>query len=96
MSQTSFWNWLQKLLRLNCLLHGALSVFNDTALHNHLEAHLDEELCTHLKHHEVHKDKVFKTWITLVCLFDEAGAVETKRHHELIEEMLGLRLNIKT
>jgi len=87
-SQTSFWNWSQQLLKLNCLLHGTASVFDDAALHNHLEAHLDKELCAHLKHNETCKDKVLKTWIASMCLIDEARAVETKRHCELIEEML--------
>ena len=87
-SKTSFWNWSQQLLKLNCLLHGTTSVFNDAALHNHLEAHLDEELCAHLKHNKAHKDKVLKTWIASVYLINEAHTVETKRHCELIEETL--------
>jgi len=44
-SKSSFWNWSQQLLKLNCLLRGTPSVFDDAALRNHLEAHLDEELC---------------------------------------------------
>ena len=88
LSKVSFWNWSQQLLKLNCLLHGTASVFDDTALHNHLEAHLDEELCVCLKHNEARKDKILKTWIASVRLIDEAHAVETKRHHELIEETL--------
>ena len=43
-SKVSFWNWSQQLLKLNCLLRGTASVFDDAALRNHLEAHLDEEL----------------------------------------------------
>jgi len=86
-SKSLFWNWSQQLLKLNCLLHGTASAFDDTALHNHLKAHLDEELCTHFKHNEAHKDKVLKMWITYIHLIDEAHAVETKWHHELIEEM---------
>jgi hypothetical protein len=87
-SQTSFWNWLQKLLKLNCLLCGTALVFDDAALRNHLEAHLDEELRAQLKHSEAHKDKVLKTWIASVRLIDEARAVDTKRHRKLIEETL--------
>jgi hypothetical protein len=60
-SQSSFWNWSQQLLKLNCLLHGTTSVFNDAAFRNHLEAHLDEELRARLKHNEAHKDKVLKS-----------------------------------
>jgi len=57
-------------------------------LHNHLEAHLDEELCARLKHNKVCKDKVLKTWINSICLINKAHAVETKWHHELIKETL--------
>ena len=71
-SKSSFWNWSQQLLKLNCLLRGMASVVDDTALCNHLEAHLDEELRAHLKHNEAHKDKVLKTWIASVRLIDEA------------------------
>jgi len=85
-SKSSFWNWSQQLLKLNCLLRSTTPVFDNATLHNHLEAHLDEELHTCLKHDEAYKDKVLKSWITSVCLIDEAHAVETKRHHELIEE----------
>jgi hypothetical protein len=98
-SQTSFWNWSQKLLKLNCLLRGTASVFDDAALRNHLEAHLDEELHARLKHNKARKDKVLKTWIASVRLIDEARAVETKRHRELIEETLdhqAKRQNTKT
>jgi len=87
-SKVSFWNWSQQLLKLNCLLHGTPSVFDHATLHNHLEAHLNEELRACLKHNEAHKDKVLKTWINSICLIDEAHAVETKRHCELIEETL--------
>jgi len=87
-SKSSFWNWSQQLLKLNCLLHGTTSVFDDATLHNHLEAHLHDELCTCLKHNEAHKDKVLKTWITSVHLINKAHAVETKRHCELIKETL--------
>ena len=87
-SKTSFWNWSQKLLKLNCLLRRTTSVFEDTALRNHLEAHLDDELRARLKHNEVRKEKVLKTWIAAVRLIDEARTVETKRHRELIEETL--------
>ena len=87
-SKSSFWNWSQQLLRLNCLLRGTPSIFDDAALCNHLEAHLDEELRACLKHNEAQKDKVLKSWITSVCLIDKAQAVETKQHCELIEEML--------
>lgn len=31
-SKLSFWNWSQQLLKLNCLLCGTPSVFDDTAL----------------------------------------------------------------
>jgi hypothetical protein len=87
-SKVSFWNWSQQLLSLNCLLRGTASVFNNAALRNHLEAHLNEELRVRLKHNEACKDKVLKTWIASIRLIDEALAVETKRHRELIEETL--------
>lgn len=87
-SKTLFWNWLQKLLKLNCLLRGTTSIFDDAMFHNHLEAHLDDELWALLKHNEVHKDKVLKTWIASVHLIDEACSVEMKWHCELIEETL--------
>jgi len=77
-SKTSFWNWSQQLLKLNCLLCGTSSVFDNAALCNHLEVHLDEELHARLKHNEVWKDKVLKTWINSVHLIDEVHAVETK------------------
>jgi len=98
-SKSSFWNWSQQLLKLNCLLRGTPSVFDDAALRNHLEAHLDEELRARLKHNEARKDKVLKSWIASVRLIDEARAVETKRHRELIEETLdrqAKRQNTKT
>jgi hypothetical protein len=98
-SKSSFWNWSQQLLKLNCLLRGTSSVFDDAALRNHLEAHLDEELRARLKHNEARKDKVLKTWIASVRLIDEARTVETKRHRELIEETLdrqAKRQNTKT
>ena len=98
-SKSSFWNWSQQLLKLNCLLRGTVSVFDDAALRNHLEAHLDEELRAGLKHSEARKDKVLKTWIASVRLIDEARAVENKRHRELIEETLdrqAKRQNTKT
>jgi len=77
-SKVSFWNWSQQLLKLNCLLRGTPSVFDDTVLRNHLEAHLNEELCAHLKHNEACKDKVLKTWINSIHLINKACAVETK------------------
>jgi len=86
--KTSFWNWSQKLLKLNCLLCGTPSVFDDAAIHNYLKAHLDEELWACLKHNEAHKDKVLKSWIMSVHLIDEACTVKMKRHCELIEETL--------
>lgn len=98
-SKTSFWNWSQQLLKLNCLLRGTSSEFDDAALRNHLEAHLDEELRNRLKHNEARKDKVLKTWINSVRLLDEARAVETKRQRELIEETIdrqAKRQNTKT
>jgi hypothetical protein len=87
-SQSLFWNWSQQLLKLNCLLRGTDSVFDDAALRNHLDADLDEELHTQLKHNEARKDKVLKSWIAAVHLINEAHTVETKRHCELIEETL--------
>ncbi|EDR15393.1 uncharacterized protein LACBIDRAFT_321191 [Laccaria bicolor S238N-H82] len=90
-SKTSFWNWSQKLLKLNCLLRGMPSAFDEAALRNHLEAHLDDELKAKVRHSDAHKDKVFKTWVIAVRLLDEARALETKRQHELIEETLTQR-----
>jgi len=34
-SKTSFWNWSQKLLKLNCLLRGTPSIFDDATIRNH-------------------------------------------------------------
>ena len=87
-SKTSFWNWSQNLLKLNCLLWGMSSVFDEPTLCNHLEAHLDDKLKVKVRHSEARKDKVFKTWVTAVHLLDEARAVKTKHQRELIEEML--------
>ena len=87
-SKLSFWNWSQKLLKLNCLLHGTPSVFDNATIHYHLEAHLDDKLKAKLRHHKARKDKNLKTWILAVHLLDEARAVETKHQHELIEKTL--------
>lgn len=87
-SGTSFWNWSQQLLKLNCLLHGTSSAFDEPTLCNHLEVHLDDELKAKVRHSEAHKDKVFKTWVTAVHLLDKAHTVETKRQCELIKETL--------
>ena len=87
-SGTSFWNWSQQLLKLNCLLRRTPSVFDDPTLRNHLEAHLDNELKAKLRHSKACKDKVLKSWVVSVHLLDEARAVETKRQCELIEETL--------
>ena len=87
-SGTSFWNWSQQLLKLNCLLHGTPSVFDDPTLCNNLEAHLDNELKAKLRHSEACKDKVLKSWVVSVRLLNEARAVETKHQCELIEETL--------
>lgn len=46
----TFWIRSQHLLKLNCLLRGTLSVFDEVALHNNLEAHLDDDLKAHVKH----------------------------------------------
>ena len=43
-SNMTFWNWLQHLLKLNCLLRGMLSAFDNYSLLNHLKAHLDNDL----------------------------------------------------
>jgi len=87
-SKTSFWNWSQHLLKLNCLLQGTPSVFDEAALCNHLEVHLDDELKGRLRNSETRKDKNFKTWVAAVCLMDEACTVENKCQHEMIEETL--------
>ena len=88
-SKLSFWNWSQHLIKLNCLLHGTTSFFDDATLHNHLDTHLDEELRACLKNNEACKDKVLKSWIASVHLIDETHAVENKRQCELTEETLG-------
>ena len=87
-SALSFWNWSQKILKLNCLLHNTASTIDKNTLCNHLEAHLDDELKAKLRHSEARKDKKFKTWVATVCLLDEVHAVETNCQHELIEETL--------
>jgi len=87
-AKMTFWNWAQHLLKLNCLLQGTSSVFDDTALHNHLEAHLDDDLKARVRHSDARKDKTFKTWVAAVCLIDKAHTVETKHQCDLIEETL--------
>ena len=87
-SALSFWNWSQKVIKLNCLLCNAASAFDDNALHNHLEAHLDNELKAKVRHSDARKDKNLKTWVAAVRLLNEARAVKTKHQCELIEETL--------
>ena len=87
-SKKSFWNWSQQLLSLNCLLRNTPSALDDTALRNHLEAHLDDELKEKMKHSDARNDKVFKTWVAAVRLLDEARTTENKRHLDLIEGAL--------
>ena len=87
-SASSFWNWSQKILKLNCLLCNTALAFDETALRNHLKAHLDDELKAKVKHSEAWKDKNFKTWVGTVHLLDEACTVETKHQCELIEKTL--------
>ena len=87
-SGKSFWNWSQQLLSLNCLLHNTPSVLDDTALCNHLKAHLDNELKEKVKHSEAHNEKVFKTWVSAVRILDEACTTENKRQLDLIEGAL--------
>jgi len=87
-SASSFWNWSQKILKLNCLLCNTASAFDETALCNHLKAHLDNELKAKVRHSEAQKDKNFKTWVGAVRLLDKAHTVKTKHPCELIEEML--------
>ena len=87
-SALSFWNWSQKVIKLNCLLRNTASAFDDNALRNHLEAHLDDELKAKVRHSDARKDKNLKMWVAAVCLLDEARAVETKRQREFIEETL--------
>jgi len=87
-SKMSFWNWSQHLLKLNCLLHGTSSAFDNATLRNHLEVHLDNELKARVQHNNIHKDKKFKTWVGAVCLLNEVCAVKNKRQHEMIEETL--------
>jgi hypothetical protein len=71
-SKMLFWNWSQHMLKLNCLLQGTTSVFDDASLCNHLEAHLDANLKTIVKHNDTRKDKVLKTWVAVVQVLDEA------------------------
>ncbi|EDR02067.1 reverse transcriptase-RNase H-integrase [Laccaria bicolor S238N-H82] len=87
-SHKSFWNWSQHLLSLNCLLRNTPSALDDIALHNHLEAHLDDELKEKVKHSEARNDKVFKTWVAAVRVLDEARTTENKRQIDLIEGAL--------
>jgi len=87
-SGKSFWNWSQQLLSLNCLLRNTPSVLNDTALRNHLKAHLDNELKEKVKHSKAQNDKVFKTWVSAVRILDEARTTENKRQLDLIEGAL--------
>lgn len=84
-SHKSFWNWSQKLLSLNCLLCNTPSALDDTALHNHLKAHLDDELKEKVKHSHAKNNKVFKTWVAAVHVLDEAHTTENKRQLNLIE-----------
>ena len=87
-SRKSFWNWSQQLLSLNCLLRNTPSALDDTALRNHLDAHLDNELKEKVKHSNARNDKVFKTWVAAVRALDEARTTENKRHLDLIEGAL--------
>jgi len=87
-SGKSFWNWSQQLLSLNCLLCNTPSVLDDTALCNHLEAHLDNELKEKVKHSEAQNDKVFKTWVSTVRVLDKAHTTKNKRQLDLIEGAL--------
>ncbi|EDR10484.1 uncharacterized protein LACBIDRAFT_325132 [Laccaria bicolor S238N-H82] len=87
-SKTTFWNWSQQLLRLNCLLQGTSSALDDTGLRNHLEAHLNDNLKAKVRHSEARKDKNFKSWVMAVRFLDEACAVEMKHQCELIEETI--------
>jgi len=59
-SNMTFWNWAQHLLKLNCLLRGTSSVFDDMALCNHLEAHVNNDLKAHIKHSDPPKIKHLK------------------------------------
>ena len=87
-SHKSFWNWSQQLLSLNCLLRNTPSALDDTALCNHPDAHLDNELKEKVKHSDARNDKVFKTWVAAVRTLDEARTTENKRHLDLIEGAL--------
>ena len=91
-TKMTFWNWAQHLLKLNCLLRGTSSAFNDSTLCNHLKAHLDDDLKACVRHSDACKDKVFKTWVAAIHLIDEARTVETKRQRDLIEETLQCQL----
>ena len=87
-AKMTFWNWAQHLLKLNCLLWGMSSAFDDLMLRNHLEAHLDNDLKARVRHSNACKDKFFKTWVAAVHLIDKACTVKTKHQCDLIEETL--------
>jgi len=57
-------------------------------LHNHLEAHLDNELKEKVKHSDAKNDRVFKSWVAAVHILDEAQTTENKQQLNLIEGAL--------
>ena len=87
-SKESFWVWSQNVIKLNCLLRDTTSLFNDTTLHNQLNAHLDDELKDHVKHSEAKKEKTLKSWVDAVHCLDKTCISENKHHCEFIEESL--------
>ena len=77
MSGASFWNWYQHLLKLNCLLCGTSSAFDNSALHNHLEAHLDNELKSHLRNTKPRRTKTSKHGLLQSVSWMKLGLLKT-------------------
>jgi len=81
--QYDIWNWAQHPLKW-----GTSSIFDDAALHNHLEAHLNNDLKACVRHSDACKDKAFQMWVSTVHLINKAHSVETKHQQYLNEETL--------
>ena len=79
-NKESFWTWSQHVIKLNCLLCDTGSVFDDTTLHNQLDAHLDNELKERVKHSDAKKEKTLKGWIDIVRRLDETHISKNKCH----------------
>ena len=87
-SKESFWAWSQNVIKLNCLLRDTTSLFDDTTLHDQLDAHLNDKLKDHVKLSEAKKEKTLKSWVDAVRHLDETCISENNCHLKFIEESL--------